>query len=285
MEKDFEVRYVHRNILSVSENVDAGCTMVFSKKEAYVERRGYRMDLKRKLGVFVLPVEVICPLVGQPSMEGQADETTVQAASAPTEETRAPRIKPTPKKPSHTEIMQHMAAHVPFRTWCKHCVAGRARDHAHRRTNTESEFPIVSMDYAFLGREDEQMLATMLVMHEQPSGADAAIQVAEKGASDYAVAAVMHYLNWWGHAKIIIRTDGEPAIVSLVRKLKEVRPHGTIHETSAKASHASNAHAENTVDRIGGLVRTIRSRLEEVLKIRIGATSTLLPWIIRHAGF
>ena len=80
MEKDFEVRDVHRNILSVSELVDAGCTVVFSKKEAYVERRGYRMDLRRKLGVFALPVEVICPLVGA-TIHGGASRRDHSASS------------------------------------------------------------------------------------------------------------------------------------------------------------------------------------------------------------
>ncbi len=94
------------------------------------------------------------------------------------------------------------------------------------------------------------------------------------------MAAVMHYLNWWGHAKIIFRTDGEPAILSLVKKIRDA-----MHETTAKASHASNAHAKNTVDRIDRLVRSIRSYVEDNLKIKFRATSSLLPWIVRHAGF
>ena len=43
--------------------------------------------------------------------------------------------------------------HMPFRTWCPHCVAGKAKADKHIASGglAGSEIPVVSMDYAFMG--------------------------------------------------------------------------------------------------------------------------------------
>ena len=56
-------------------------------------------------------------------------------------------------------------------------------------------------------------------------------------------------------------------------------------EVTPKASHASNAAAESAVGRIAGLVRSLRSRMELKLGMKISAKDSLLPWIVRHASF
>ena len=35
--------------------------------------------------------------------------------------------------PSAREVKEHMITHVPFRSWCEHCVRGRAVNEAHPR--------------------------------------------------------------------------------------------------------------------------------------------------------
>ena len=32
-----------------------------------------------------------------------------------------------PRKPSEEEVKEHELTHLPFRSWCKHCVAGKSR--------------------------------------------------------------------------------------------------------------------------------------------------------------
>ena len=44
-----------------------------------------------------------------------------------------------------------MAGHVPFRSWCKHCVMGRAKDDPHFKGLDEArEVPRVGTDYMWL---------------------------------------------------------------------------------------------------------------------------------------
>jgi hypothetical protein len=40
-----------------------------------------------------------------------------------------------PKMPSREERLEHGITHLPFRSWCKHCVKGRGKEEPCKRTN------------------------------------------------------------------------------------------------------------------------------------------------------
>ena len=68
-------------------------------------------------------------------------------------EGRSPRIRQSPKKPSWRLITEHMKTHVPFRNWCKYCVAGRGRNDPHMQGKAkehDSEVQLVAMDYCYM---------------------------------------------------------------------------------------------------------------------------------------
>ena len=62
-----------------------------------------------------------------------------------------------PNMPSQEEIDQHMTNHIPFRSWCPHCVAGQAQPSQHRSQSQEKEgeVPTVSMDYMFMSSREK----------------------------------------------------------------------------------------------------------------------------------
>ena len=47
---------------------------------------------------------------------------------------RVPRKLPNPCLPSRAEVEAHELTHLPFRNWCRHCLAGRGKELAHRRS-------------------------------------------------------------------------------------------------------------------------------------------------------
>jgi hypothetical protein len=55
-------------------------------------------------------------------------------------------------RPSKEEVEEHLrSGHVPYRSWCKHCIYGRGEDKAHYRgTGEEGGIPVISMDYCSL---------------------------------------------------------------------------------------------------------------------------------------
>ena len=69
------------------------------------------------------------------------------------EEVISVRTLPSPTPPSRQEMLEHNLTHWPFRSWCKHCVAGKAKANKHSPTGglAESEVPVVSFDYMFMG--------------------------------------------------------------------------------------------------------------------------------------
>ena len=57
------------------------------------------------------------------------------------------------EQPSEQEVKEHMINHMPFRSWCPFCIKGKAGSNAHRkRSEDESGVPVISIDYAFMGK-------------------------------------------------------------------------------------------------------------------------------------
>eukprot|EP00974_Lingulodinium_polyedra_P074823 7250346-Lingulodinium_polyedra.AAC.1 len=64
------------------------------------------------------------------------------------EEGRRPICIKEEQAPSQEEVQEHMASHVPFRSWCPFCIKGKAKSSPHRRKKDEgSDVPVISMDY------------------------------------------------------------------------------------------------------------------------------------------
>ena len=66
----------------------------------------------------------------------------------------APRVSRGPREPSRIERERHEVTHLPPRSWCVHCRRGRSIASAHHAANSDRahSVPIVSIDYAYLGK-------------------------------------------------------------------------------------------------------------------------------------
>ena len=166
--------------------------------------------------------------------EPDADEDYIDGEA---EEGRTARGMPSPIVVSKQEKEQHELTHLPFRSWCSHCVRGRARNMMHKRDQSKDErsnVPRVSMDYFYLTskknkemkEEEEENAKPMLVMKDEQTGDRYARMVQHKGTREgddggWIVADVLAELRAWGHqggegGHIILKSDGEAAIMSLI---------------------------------------------------------------------
>ena len=69
------------------------------------------------------------------------------------EEGRAANGMPSPIVVPKEGKEQHELTHLPFRSWCSHCVRGRARNMMHRKDTSEDrhgKVPRVALDYFYL---------------------------------------------------------------------------------------------------------------------------------------
>ena len=147
------------------------------------------------------------------SDEGEDVELTVGDEDH-SEEGATARGVTVPIKPSQEEVNKHMWTHIPFRSWCPHCVKGKSVNKSHRNAKscTKSSIPIVSIDYAYMTEEDKhesEDTGTMpiMVIHDSRSKAITADVVTAKGVNDYAVSRVMERLKAFGYTEFIFKSD------------------------------------------------------------------------------
>ena len=89
-----------------------------------------------------------------------------------------------PKLPSPEEEREHLLTHLPYRSWCVHCVRGKGRAKDHRRQGDgERRVPEVHLDYCFLGSAVDARPKTVWVAKDRESRMVMASLVPSKGAS------------------------------------------------------------------------------------------------------
>ncbi len=85
------------------------------------------------------------------------------------EEGQQPKVIRSPKAPTKLEREEHEATHLPFRSWCTHCLRGRGRNKPHQRQAVEADtdaqkVPKISLDYFFMSQDDEKASENPLLL-------------------------------------------------------------------------------------------------------------------------
>ena len=133
--------------------------------------------LEKHRGVYWLPCsatehtdgEPLCPnpraarlaVEAPPISVPDPDATPMQLEES--EETRRPKYRALPANVSKEEFDAHQLTHLPFRSWCDHCVRGKAVDDAHRpRIDPHRGEAKMGMDY-FLARATDPQHANAVL--------------------------------------------------------------------------------------------------------------------------
>jgi thiol-disulfide isomerase/thioredoxin len=229
------------------------------------------------------------------------------------EEGSEARIACRPCMPTQDEVERHNATHVPFRSWCPYCVAGKAKANPHykRVESRGANDNVVSIDYAFIGdktvpeQEDEvedevtvgpdaQLTGDhrdskgnlkVLVSRDRRSGYVCANVVPQKGDHPYVVHRVGYDLsNIMGYKRVVLKSDQEPAIKKLKAAVRREYSLEIPEEQSAVGDSQSNGEVEIAIQVIEGQIRTLKCQLEHRLGSEMPSDHPLLPWLVRHAG-
>ena len=135
-----------------------------------------------------------------------------------------PVYEPTPE-----EKALHELTHLPKADWCESCTATRSREDNFETSRKRQDGSLVSMDFNFTGTRDEEnakdvkdALCISLVMVDQESKFVHAIPVPSKEVTSYLVEEVCRVLTLM-EKKVILRTDTEPAMLSLRSKVQAIR--------------------------------------------------------------
>ena len=221
----------------------------------------------------------------------EAKESEVMGESegkgAEQEEARELRAPPIPMTPSREEVRQHRLKHHPYREWCPHCVRGKGREDRHTGSTQKDVYmgiPKLASDYFYigqrrpLGRQERQEVeeeaerdgqTPVIVIKDTKSKAIFAHACPCKGAHKAVVGKVIEDLNTLGYKRVLVRTDGEPALLDLWQKVKEQWWGEVVKVESATGDHNSNGDAEQAVQKCEAEVRIWLDATNDAIKDKI----------------
>ena len=147
-------------------------------------------------------------------------------------------------------------------------MAGRGQKSGHKKQKRDGgELPRFAMDYGFLGDEG-QPTASLLVMRELKTGMMLGIIVEKKGVgAPWVEQRIANFINGFGHKKLLVRSDNEPSILALRKKVAELVEGQVIPEDAIKGESQTNGLAEVGVKILEGMIRTLKLAVEERIKV------------------
>ena len=254
-------------------------------------------------GAWGTPPPMVAPVVsnqnlervlGQAEKDGQAEDRAKEVhekevAEAEISHNVTKKVASQPYAPSQREKELHEISHVPYRSWCQHCVAGKAADMPHKKQIVHEEhIPVIEFDYNFVGdRSLDDQKVTMLVAIDSVHSSLTAPIVRKKGSGDeYVMQALLNYVKQLGFAKAELKCDQEPSTVDVMYKLIDrCKNTQLVPSASPKGSKGSLGRGERGHLSVQGQVRTLRLATQEAYKTTIDANNVLMPWMTRHSAW
>ena len=181
-----------------------------------------------------------------------------------------------------------MISHMPYRSWCVHCVRGRGRAKPHHRLAADEDEKSrrrsrIHMDYFYLSKKEEEALPLLAILDEKTQRVFSLSMPCKGVRHQYNVAVVVKLLRCLGAQDELLKSDTEASIVALRSAVQEKLP-GLGFENAVKGESQTNGPIENAIGRIEGVARTLRSALEDHYKVRIPARHPVLCWLLDYAG-
>lgn len=179
-----------------------------------------------------------------------------------------------PATPSQAEREQHELTHVPYRSWCQHCVAARAADKAHPRSTGEEEgLPKIEFDFGFVGKEEDDACIPLLNMCDVGYGCLSAILTQSKAMTEYITESALHFVESLGHNAALLQSGQEPVLITVLKVVQQKRKKRTLLRHGARGSHQSQGHVEAANRVVHGVVRALWSALETRIRGSIKSDS------------
>jgi hypothetical protein len=231
------------------------------------------------------------PCMGEGEIQVQGvedDEIEIEAEVC--EESRVPKRMQNPMLPSKAEREVHELTHVPFRSWCEHCVRGRGEGVRHEAGKEMPEQTEVHMDFFFVGDEGQNKKLTVLAVRERTTRMTMSAVAPSKGEQQFLAKRVQAFLKEIGAdtGDITLRSDQEPAMKVLLSEVSKHRAAAgggrTVIEHSAVEDSKGNGVIERAVKSIEGQTRVARSALEARIGAKIEPEHAVMTWLIEHVS-
>ena len=205
------------------------------------------------------------------------------------------RLPANPSDPTQEERERHNKTHLPHRSWCAVCVQARAREDKHyKAVNAERELglPRVSLDYGQLEDTVEGEAGVkvtykkrFVVGRDRWSRFTFAHLVKCKGlGDDTVVKKLTKSVDKLGYRKMVLKTDGEPALVAVQAAVAKNRDQDTLCENPPAHDHQANGDAERAVGELKAQMGAVKIGLEARIQKEFDARWPIIEWMVSHAA-
>jgi hypothetical protein len=206
--------------------------------------------------------------------------------------TRVTKKMQDPKLPTQEEVEEHSKTHLPYRSWCRHCVRGRGKEASHKKTKEKPGMNEIHFDFFFMGKEGEPgRTITIAAVKERETGMMMASVVPTKTTGTFIAKRVMAFLQEVGceFGDLTVKSDQEEAIKGVVKDVGRLRAAAGggryVEEMSPVGASASNGVIERGIQSIEGQVRVLLDALESRWNVKIPVDHPILCYIIEYAAF
>ena len=186
------------------------------------------------------------------------------------------KMRRNPADPTSEERARHDATHLPFRPWCPVCVEAWATEDPHYRTTAEEQAKgkaRICVDYCEIGEDlaDKTDKQEVLVARDKWSKMMHASVAECKGNEDTFIAKQLsNFIMSTGYYEFELKTDGEPVLVAVAKRIKEINKVNIILKNPAAYDPQSNGMAERAVRDFKEQLRAVKIALEIQIKTKIG---------------
>ena len=194
------------------------------------------------------------------------------------------RVLAAPRTPTEAEREEHDVSLVPCRPWCRFCVMGRRleRRHLTQSGDRDDDRPRVFAEYGYFSGDSKPMLVAKDRRIGMTFAADGTMM---EGGDPHAARLLAKWIDGLGCQKVSVRTDGEPSICELIRRVRELRAEGTTTmDVSPPGDSAGNGTAERAILTVGDLVRTTKAVVEEKALEGRNAGPRRTAWMVYSAA-
>ena len=168
------------------------------------------------------------------------------------------------------------------------CVKAKGKEDPHlsgKKKNEGEDMDMVAIDYASIGEGEDSHARKLLIGRDRRTKYIFCHLVKRKGMEDERIVGkLLRSITEIGNTKMILKTDGEPALVQVQEEIINRRPQRTIPENPPAYDPQSNGAAERAVQEIKAQLRAIKLGLEARLQKELEATLPILEWMIPHAA-
>ena len=142
------------------------------------------------------------------------------------EDVRPMKAESTPKTPSPEEYRVHRLTHLPYRSWCPHCVRAKKRNPPHKKKSSKDAerrtVPAIAIDYMYMtNREFGQGNPIVVVKDSENDGVWAFMALRKGAGNTYVAERIAQVINFMGYKRCTIRCDQEPAMRDLQKEIRK----------------------------------------------------------------